>query len=149
MTGGCPSCCGTIGHKTDACIIRGPKFLSPSLIRNINQFNALHGEEPNEPPREWNSQHPAGQLKPRNPLPNTIPVVSAITRILNHNSIDNGDVEVCLSDFPVEFNPESVPDPGTTPIKSFGDDEMDHLMEIFHSEHDKDILYFNAQTIQD
>ena len=39
--------CGIIGHKADACIICGPKFLPPSLRRNINQFNALHGNEPN------------------------------------------------------------------------------------------------------
>ena len=36
-------CCGRLGHKSDACIIRGPKFLPPSLRRNMNQFNALHG----------------------------------------------------------------------------------------------------------
>ena len=39
--------CGIIGHKADACIICGPKFIPPSLRRNINQFNALHGNEPN------------------------------------------------------------------------------------------------------
>ena len=37
-------CCGRIGHKTDACIIRGPKFLLPSLRRKMNQFNALRGD---------------------------------------------------------------------------------------------------------
>ena len=42
-------CYGRIGHKTDACIIRGPKFLPPSLRRNTNQFNALHGKKPKEP----------------------------------------------------------------------------------------------------
>ena len=31
-------------HKADACIIRGPKFLLPSLRRKMNQFNALHGQ---------------------------------------------------------------------------------------------------------
>ena len=36
--------CGIIGHKDDACIIHGPNFLPPSLRRNMNQFNALHGE---------------------------------------------------------------------------------------------------------
>ena len=35
-------CCGNIVHKDDACIIRGPKFLPPSLRRNMNQFNDLH-----------------------------------------------------------------------------------------------------------
>ena len=43
--------CGRNGHKADACIIRGPKFLPTILIRKINQFNALHGKEPNEPQR--------------------------------------------------------------------------------------------------
>ena len=28
--------CGRIGHKADACIIRGPKFLPSSLRRNMN-----------------------------------------------------------------------------------------------------------------
>ena len=49
-------CCGRIGHKDDACIIRGPKFLSPSLIRKMNNVNAVRGDEPNEPPREWISR---------------------------------------------------------------------------------------------
>ena len=48
--------------------------------------------------------------------------------ILNHNSIDNDDVKVHTSDFPVEFKSESVPDPDTTPIKPIDDDEMDHLL---------------------
>ena len=39
-------CCGRFGHKSDARTIRGPKFLPPSIIRNMNQFNALHGDEP-------------------------------------------------------------------------------------------------------
>ena len=45
-------CCGRIGHKADACIIRGPKFLMPSLRIKMNQVIALHGDEPKEPPRE-------------------------------------------------------------------------------------------------
>ena len=44
-------CCGRIGHKADACIIRGPKFLLPILRRKMNQSNALHGDESKEPPR--------------------------------------------------------------------------------------------------
>ena len=39
-------CCGIIGHKADACIIGGPKYLPPSIRRKMNQFNALHGDEP-------------------------------------------------------------------------------------------------------
>ena len=47
---------------------------------------------------------------------------------LNHYSIDNGDFEVHPSEFSVESNSESVPDPDTIPIKSIDDDEMDHLL---------------------
>ena len=41
---------------------------------------------------------------------------------LNHHAIDNGDDKIPTSDFPVESNYESVPDPNTTPIKSIDDD---------------------------
>ena len=44
-------CCGRIGHKADACIIRGTKFFPPSLRIKMNQFNALNGDKPKEPPR--------------------------------------------------------------------------------------------------
>ena len=47
-------CCGIIGHKADACIIRGPKSLPQSLRRKMNQFNTLHCDEPTDPPIEWN-----------------------------------------------------------------------------------------------
>ena len=52
---------------------------------------------------------------------------------LNHPAIDNGDVIITTSEFPVESNYDSVPDPDITPIKSIDDDEMDHLLELFHS----------------
>ena len=93
--------CGRIGHKADDCIIHCPKLLPPSLIRKINQFTALHGEETNEPPREWNSQPTEDQFKSRTSPPKTSPAVSYIMGILNHNAIDNGDVEVHPSEFPV------------------------------------------------
>ena len=35
--------CESIGHKSYSCIIPVPKLLLPSLRRNMNQFNALHG----------------------------------------------------------------------------------------------------------
>ena len=60
---------------------------------------------------------------------------------LNHCTIDNGDVEINSSEFPVEFKYESVPYPDTTPTKSVDDGEIDHLLEFFHSEHDDDLLY--------
>ena len=83
----------------------------------MNKFNALYGEEPNEPPREWNRQPPADHFKSMNSPPNTSPVVSEIMGRFDHNAIDNGDVEVQPSDFPVEFNYESVPDTDSTLIK--------------------------------
>ena len=86
--------CGRIGHKYDACIIRGPKFLPPSLRININQFNAIHGDEPKEPPREWNSQPTAAYFKSRTSPSRTNPVISAITGKINHHAIDNGNVKI-------------------------------------------------------
>ena len=64
---------------------------------------------------------------------------------LNHCAINNGDI---TSDVPVESNYYSVPDLYTTPIKSIDDDEMDHLLELFHSEHDDNILDFDLQMFQ-
>ena len=68
--------------------------------------------------------------------------------ILNHHAIDNGEVEVHYSEFPVESNSEYVPDTYTTPIKSIDDDEMDHILELFNSTHDDDIFDFDFQMIQ-
>ena len=36
---------GSIGHKSNACIILVPNFLPPSIRRNVNQFNALYVDE--------------------------------------------------------------------------------------------------------
>ena len=80
--------------------------------------------------------------------PTTSRVISAITGILNKNSIDNGGVEVHPSDFSVESNSESIPDPKTTLIKSTDDNEMDHLLELSHSEHDDDLLDVEPDIIQ-
>ena len=92
-------CCGIIGHKADACIIRVPKFLPPSLSRNMSQLNALHGDEKKEPPRECIRQPPAFHFKSRTSTPNTSPVVSVIMGKLNHHAIDNGDIKFHTSDF--------------------------------------------------
>ena len=110
--------CGRIGHKADACIIRGTKFVLPSLRRKMNQFNALNGDEPKEPHREWSSQPPAAHFKYRSSPSRTNPVVSAIMGKLNHYAIDNGDI---TSDVPVESTNDSVPYPDTTPINSIDD----------------------------
>ena len=98
----------------------------------MNQFNTLHSDETNEPPREWNSQPPSDHFKYTTYSSKISTLVTAITGRINHHAIDNIDVKVPTSEFPVEFNPESVPDPDTTPIKSIDDDEMDHLLEFFH-----------------
>ena len=68
---------------------------------------------------------------------------------INHHAIDNGDVKVSTSEFPVEYNSEPVPYPDTTPNKSIGDDEIDHLLEFFHEEHDEDLIDVDLQMIQD
>ena len=67
---------------------------------------------------------------------------------LNHHAIYNGDVKISTSDVPVESNYESVPDPNNNLIKSIDDDEMDHLLEFFHSEHDDNILDVDLQILQ-
>ena len=67
---------------------------------------------------------------------------------INHYDIDNGDVEVNPSEFPIEFNYEYVPDPDTTTIKLIDDDETDHLLELFHSKNDYDIIDVDLQMLQ-
>ena len=64
---------------------------------------------------------------------------------LNHHAIDNGDI---TSDVPDESNYDSVLDPDTNPVKSIDDYEMDHLLEFFHPEHDKDLLNGDLHMLQ-
>ena len=63
----------------------------------MNQFNAPHGDEPKEPPRECNSQPLEAHFKSRTSPSKTNPVVSDIMGIINHRAIDNGDVKVPTS----------------------------------------------------
>ena len=79
-----------------------------------------------------NPQQITSNPRPPPPKKKTSPVVSDIMGRLNHHAIDNGDVDVHPSEFPFEYNSESIPDTDTTPIKSIDDDEMDHLLELFH-----------------
>ena len=67
---------------------------------------------------------------------------------LNHHTIYNGDIKIPNSDFPVESNSGSVPDPDTTLIKSIDGDVMNHLLEFFHSEHNEDLLDVDLQMLQ-
>ena len=64
---------------------------------------------------------------------------------LNHHAIDNGDI---TSDVPLDSRYDSVPDQDTTPIKSIDDDGMDHLLELFHIEHDDYLLDFDLHMLQ-
>ena len=88
----------------------------------MNKLNTIHGNEPKETPIECNIQPPAAHFKSRTSPSRTNLVVLAILGKLNHHVIDNGDVKISTSDFPVESNYESVPDPDTTPIKPIDDD---------------------------
>ena len=67
----------------------------------------------------------------------------------NHHAIDNGDVDIHPLEYPFESTYKYVPCPGTTPIKTIDDDEMDHLLEFFHSDYDDDLLDVNLQVLQD
>ena len=60
----------------------------------MNHINALHVNEPNETPREWNIQPLSVHFKFRTSPSKTTPVVLTIMGRLSHHSIDNGDVEV-------------------------------------------------------
>ena len=88
----------------------------------MNQFNVLHGEEQNEPPRKRNSQPTAYHFKYRTSSTKNIPTVSDIMGRVTNHAFDKGNVEVHTSDFPVESNSESVQDPDTTPIRSIDGD---------------------------
>ena len=85
---------GRIEHKSDFFIICGTKFLPPIIRILMNRFNEIHVEEPNEPPRDWDSQSPAAHFKSRTATTKTSPVVSDIIGRLNHYTIDNCDDEV-------------------------------------------------------
>ena len=60
----------------------------------MNQFNALHGDEPTDPPIECNSQPPEAHFNYRNYTTKNRTVVSAIKGIINNQAIYNGDIEV-------------------------------------------------------
>ena len=67
---------------------------------------------------------------------------------LNHHAMDNGDVKIPTSEVSVESNYDSFTDTDTNPIKSIEDYEMDHLLELFHSEHDDDLIDVDLKRIQ-
>ena len=67
---------------------------------------------------------------------------------INHHAVDNGYVEFSPSGYQFEYTSDSIPDTDTTMIKSIDDYEMDQLLELFHSEHDDDILGVELHMIQ-
>ena len=76
-------------------------------------------------------------------------MVQAITRRLNHHAVDNDDVDVYASGYLLESTSESVPEPDDDSIKSIYDDYMYQILELFHSEHDENILNVDLQMLQD
>ena len=140
--------CGRIGHKACACFIGGLNFIPTSLRIKINQSNSLRGDEPTEPPREWNNQPPEVHFKYRTSPPKTSPVVLYIIGRLNCLSVDNGYVEVYPVEYPFEYTCDSVTDPDTASIKSIYDGEIYQLLKLFHSEHDNDILDVDLHMLQ-
>ena len=114
----------------------------------MNQLSVLCCDEPTELPREWNIQPTEDHFKYRTSPPKNSPVVSAIMGRLNHHSIDNSDIDIHPSEFPIESSSESVTDPDTSPTKSIYCDEIDHLLGLLHSEHDDYLLDVNLQIFQ-
>ena len=115
----------------------------------MTNFNDLHGNKTTNSPRECNIQPPSVHCKSLISPPKTSPVVSDIMEKINHHAIDYDDDEVQPSDYPPKSTSESFPDTDTTPIKSIDDDDdMDQLLELFHSEHDDDILDDDLHMLQ-
>ena len=85
-------CSEIIGHKYNACIIRDPNFLPPSIRINVNQLNTLHGNEPTYLPRYWNIQTPLVHFKYWNSPPQTSSVILSIMGRLTSHVINNGDI---------------------------------------------------------
>ena len=83
----------------------------------MKQFNAIFGDEPTEPRREWKILPPSVHLKYPAYPPKTIPVVSAIMGRIHNIAIGNGDVEFYPSEYPFEYTSDSIPDPHTPPIE--------------------------------
>ena len=75
-------------------------------------------------------------------------MVLAIMERLNNRAVDNDDVEVYPSDYPLEYSSDYISKLDNTPIKSIDDDEMYQLLELFYLEHDDDILDVYLKTLQ-
>ena len=60
----------------------------------MNQLNTLHGNEPTDTPRYWNSQPLSVHSKYWTSPPNNSPVILSMMVRLNHHVIDNSYAEV-------------------------------------------------------
>ena len=125
--------CGRIGHKANLCIIYGYNFFLTSFNIKTNKSNAIHGDEPNELPIECNIQPLEFHFKYRTPNPNTSPVILDLMGRLNNHAVDTGDVYFYTSEYPLEYISEYVTYLDNNPIKSSNDDEVDHILQLFHS----------------
>ena len=127
----------------NSCIIYGPNFLLTGFRINMNQLNTLHGDEKrSKKPTFWSSIEILYLSYKISPL------ISGIMGVLNHNDVDNGDVEVYCSEYPLEYTSDSVPYTYITESKSIGGDEMYQPLIWFNSYHDDDILNVYLQMLQ-
>eukprot|EP00978_Attheya_sp_CCMP212_P048006 scaffold459011_cov118-Attheya_sp.AAC.1 len=55
-----PECevCFRRGHHAGICVIRGPNFVPPDILRRAAQYNAKHGDTPLEPLKSWTKNAP-------------------------------------------------------------------------------------------
>ena len=80
----------------------------------MNQFNELHGDNTNKATKEWNIQV---HLKNHIYAQKRITMGSYIKGRINHHAVDNGDVDVYPSNYPLEYTSASVPDTNNKPIQ--------------------------------
>ena len=85
---------------------QGSKFISFKSPNKEENYNTVHGDKPNDPPKEWTINSPAVHLNYQTSTPRTsndkihITVVSGLIGKMNHNS-GCGDIEV----YPYKYMP--------------------------------------------
>ena len=87
--------------KTDSCIIRSTKCIPTRFRRKANQYNVIHSDKPTDTTRECSSQPSPVHSEYLNSDPKNIHAVWAIMGRLNHHTVDNGDIEVYTSYYPL------------------------------------------------
>ena len=82
--------------------MRGTNLL-PNIIRiNMNKFNGIHGEEKINHQENVTENLHKFTSNTTTPPQKIIPVVSDIMGRLNHHGVDNSDVKVYTSNYPLE-----------------------------------------------